>query len=120
MTHYMDIPTRTSVLTLKAYGISAKEVASITGISVRTVNKIFAKAVSRGFKPEDRPLKIIGRFVEDAPKSGRPRKQTPEVKEIKTCANLAGDLCELGYNISQHTVWYEANEKAWVDEEDEG
>ncbi|KAG6221158.1 hypothetical protein E4U26_006148 [Claviceps purpurea] len=143
MTRYMDIATRTSVLTLKAYGISTKEVASITGISVRTVNKIFANAVSRGFNPEDRPMKINNRFVEDAPKSGRPKKQTPEVKEIvlskvrddcygreKTCANLAGDLCELGYNISRHTVWRilrasrlqedEANEKAWVDEEDEG
>ncbi|KAG5913834.1 hypothetical protein E4U61_006468, partial [Claviceps capensis] len=81
MAPYNDNSTRTSVLTLKATGFSTKEVASLTGVPTRTINYIFAKAVKRGFNPQDRPLNIKNHLVEDGPRSGRPKKQTLEVKE---------------------------------------
>ncbi|KAG5944147.1 hypothetical protein E4U59_007544 [Claviceps monticola] len=73
-------------------------------------------------------MPINNHSVEDAPRSGQPKKQTPQVNEIvrsnvrtdhygreKTCAGLAGDLSGLGYAQED-----EANEKAWVDEERPG
>ncbi|CCE34074.1 uncharacterized protein CPUR_08005 [Claviceps purpurea 20.1] len=112
-----DIATRASVVTLKAIDLTTTEVASLTGVPTRTVNKIFANAIERGFDPQRRPLTIRNYHVEEAPRSGRPTKQTPELKEAllskvrddgdgrqKTCAELADDLGRLGYKISGTSV----------------
>ncbi|KAG6019568.1 hypothetical protein E4U19_007063 [Claviceps sp. Clav32 group G5] len=74
MAPYNDLATRASVLTLKATGFSTKEIASLTGVPTRTVDYIFAKAVKRGFNPQERPLNIKNHLVENGPRSGRPRK----------------------------------------------
>ncbi|KAG5924990.1 hypothetical protein E4U61_004893 [Claviceps capensis] len=117
MTAHYDIATRASVVTLKAIDLTTTEVASLTGIPTRTVNKIFANAIERGFDPQKRPLTIRNYYVEEAPRSGRPTKQTPELKEAllskvrddgdgrqKTCAELADDLGHLGYKVSRTSV----------------
>ncbi|KAG6112225.1 hypothetical protein E4U14_002133 [Claviceps sp. LM454 group G7] len=112
-----DIATRASVVTLKAICLPTTEVASLTGIPTRTVNKIFANAIERGFDPQRRPVIVKNCYVEEAPRSGRPTKQTPELKEAllskvrdngdgrqKTCAELADDLGHLGYKVSANSV----------------
>ena len=61
---------------------------------------------------------VDNQYVEDKPRSGRPTKQNPSTVSIilskvrldrygreKTCADLAGDLSELGINISGTTIY---------------
>lgn len=118
MTGYTDIATRASVLALKAADKTTAEVAYLTGLSQRQVQRILARAIARGFDPQLRPLTINDTFVEDAPKSGRPKKQTTELHDVvqlkvrgdrygreRSCADLAGDLRDLGYEVSKNTVW---------------
>ena len=115
-----DIATRALVVTLKSPigGKTTAEIAEKTGLKVRTINDIYARAIQRGFEPNHLPLVIRDEWLEDAPRSGRPLKQTEEtataiVKKVrldqyrreKSCADLAGDLSQDGINISAMTVW---------------
>lgn len=116
---YTDIATRAAVVSLKSSGrLTSTEVSAAIGLSVRQVDRIYAKAISRGFDPQLRPIKITDAFVADAPRSGRPRKQTDEVIALvsskvrrdrygreKTCADLAGELSLEGFDVSAMTIW---------------
>lgn len=77
-----DITTRALVVTLKSPsgGKTTTEIAEITGISTRQVNGIYARAIERGFDPNHRPLTLRDEYLRDAPRSGRPTKQTEERK----------------------------------------
>ncbi|KAL2262698.1 hypothetical protein VTK26DRAFT_405 [Humicola hyalothermophila] len=78
---YYDIATRAQALTLKLLlHADNATVERLTGLKSRTVNSIVDKALERGFDPETSPI-ILDKYVNDAPKSGRPSKQTDEVKE---------------------------------------
>ncbi|KAI8671803.1 hypothetical protein NCS57_00656700 [Fusarium keratoplasticum] len=119
-----DIATRALVVALKApcSGKTTEEVAAITGLSTRQVNRIYARAIYRGFDPNLRPLVIRDEYLRDAPRSGRPPKQTEETKK-EVFSKLAG-LRSLCYDGLEGTAksWVpedQANEEAWVDEEDE-
>ncbi|KAH6973228.1 hypothetical protein EDB80DRAFT_743244 [Ilyonectria destructans] len=49
-----DIATRALVVTLKAPGGATKtslEISALTGLAVRTINSIYARAIQRGFEP---------------------------------------------------------------------
>jgi len=92
-------------------GIRSAEIQEITGIQHRTLQALFRKAKERGYDP-DTSKKILDIHVKDAPRSGRPTKQTPEVVENviskmdrrgreKTCTEIAR---EVG-GISDTTVW---------------
>ncbi|KAK5992412.1 hypothetical protein PT974_05816 [Cladobotryum mycophilum] len=119
MTNMTDITTRTTVIVLKsAAGKTSREVSEITGLSIRTIDRIYARAVDRGFDPDIRPLKISLEFIQDAPRSGRPSKQTEQVKNSisakvrgdqcggeKSCADLAEELGQEGHSVSATTVW---------------
>jgi hypothetical protein len=107
--NYTNTATRASVLTLKAYGRPSQEVAHFTGLSIRQVNRILARAIERGFDPQLQPLQIKDTYVQDAPRSGRPKKQDDDVTEAvltkvrrdcygseKTCTDLSEDLRDLG------------------------
>jgi len=115
-----DISTRAFIIALKSPIVhkTTAEIAAITGLSTRTINHIYARAIDRGFDPNIIPFQIKDEWVEDAPRSGRPTKQIEEtVNSIldkvrrdrygreKTCADLAGDLSEDGIDISATTVW---------------
>jgi transposase len=116
-----DVSTRAAVLVLKSPsgGKSTPEIEGIIGIPKSTINRIYARAIERGFDPNTRPLIIKDAYLEDAPRSGRPTKQTEVVKETtkekvsfdrygreKTCADLAGELShELNIDISATTVF---------------
>ena len=71
-----DIATRALIVTLKSPPASktTAQIAAITGISARTIDSIFARAIQRGFDPNQLPLEFHDRFLPDAPRSGRPRK----------------------------------------------
>jgi Transposase len=108
------------VVTLKAPAGAAKtslEIYGITGIPVRTVNSIYARAIERGFEPNERPLRLRNEWLEDAPRSGRPRKRTQETQDLivakvsrdrygreKSAADIAGELSLQGIDISKTTV----------------
>lgn len=115
-----DIATRSLVVTLKSPvgGKSTAEIAEKTGLSKRTINDIYSRAISRGFEPNTLPLTIKDEFLKDAPRSGRPLKQTEEAKQLlvtkvsldryareKSTAELAGDLsAHLNVDISARTI----------------
>ncbi len=107
----VDTATRAQALALKVVGFPPDQIRAMTGIAPRTVNDILDRAIQRGFDPANPTIKDI--HVEDAPRSGRPRKQEAYKDQVlqkiradrygreKTCASIAA---ELG-TISPMTVW---------------
>lgn len=137
-----DIATRASILTLLSMGKTNAEVSSLLTVPKNTIRDILSRAIQRGFDPNLRPLEICDAYLVDAPRSGRPKKQTPETQDKvlakvrfdrygreKTCADIAGELSSEGDNISSMTVWRilkkswppenETESEAWLDTEDE-
>lgn len=120
MVYYTDIAMRALVVTLKSPaggGKTTAEIHGITGLPIRTINSIYAKAIKRGFEPNEVPLHLINEYLEDAPRSGRPTKQTAEAKDLviaqvsrdrfgreKTAADIAGELSLQGLEISTSTI----------------
>ena len=119
MAPYTDIYTRTLIIALKSppIGKNTSQVAVLTGVNPRTVDRIYSRAIAAGFEPNELPIKILPHHVQDAPKTGRPTKQAEEVKEQifqqvrhdrygreKSCADLAGGLSLQGVEISASTV----------------
>ncbi len=114
-----DIATRAIVIALRSPlgGNTSAEVAAKTGLSVRQVNRIYARAIERGFEPNQSPMVLRDEWLEDAPRSGRPTKQTPDtttrtVAKVRTdrygreksCADIAGELSTEGIDISASTI----------------
>ncbi|KAJ5212544.1 uncharacterized protein N7498_004190 [Penicillium cinerascens] len=75
-----DIAMRSMIVTMKACGISTAAISEITGVSARTVNALYNRAIERGFDPTQRPMTMTDAYVADATRSGRPTKQIPEAK----------------------------------------
>ncbi|OKP14389.1 hypothetical protein PENSUB_14168 [Penicillium subrubescens] len=110
------IAKRATVVALKSYTTKwCTEITILTELSVPSVNRIYAKAIKRGFDPHR--TVVDNEFVEDKPRSGKPTKQDPSTIDIilskvrldrygreKTCADLASDLSKLEINISASTV----------------
>ena len=63
-----DPITCAQAIALKAYGASVDEITTATQIPPRTVNRIFKRAVDRGYQPGS---PILTRHVKDAPRSSR-------------------------------------------------
>lgn len=85
VSHNTDIATRALVVSLKSpcYGKSTAEVVTITGLPKSTVNKIYARAVARGFNPDKKPIIIWDCYLEDAPtKAARPSLQKRQKKQF--------------------------------------
>ena len=108
-----DIATRAQVVVLKACGFKNHETTSKTGVPDRTIRRIYATAIERGFNPDDNLSIVKNEHVAEAPRSGRPIKQTKENKQEiqskirrdryrreKTCAQIAEEM----KNISAMTV----------------
>ncbi|RMZ70793.1 Transposable element Tcb2 transposase [Pyrenophora seminiperda CCB06] len=117
--HNTDIPTRAIIVALKSPfgGKSSIQISEITGVSPRTVNSIYTRAISRGFEPNAATLKVLPEHLVDVPRSGRPRKQDDldeaTIEAVrkdsqgrqKSYADIAADLSLYGYNVSASTVW---------------
>ena len=68
-----DLATRAQVVTLKAYGLSSRGVESFTGVSIRTVDRIYARALDREFDPDAEPCKVLNFHVHTRRRGMRPR-----------------------------------------------
>src|SRR5580692_6720974 len=107
-----DNTTRAQALALKLAGFSNAKITSITGIQTRTLNLLYQKAILRGLEPSE-DAKLLDIHVQDAVRSGRPKKQTDIKEEVlskvrtdrygreKTCTQIAA---EVG-GVSDTTVW---------------
>ena len=62
MPHY-NIATKALVVILKALQKTTIEISGLTGLVPRTIDRIYAIAVKRGFDPAVRPLTIRDEFV---------------------------------------------------------
>ncbi|KAF1839267.1 hypothetical protein BDW02DRAFT_483141, partial [Decorospora gaudefroyi] len=113
MAPVFDIATRSMIVAYKADGKSNADITALTGVEKRTINGIYARAIERGFDPGQKPLKLLNKYLEDAPRSGRPatknQQASGKVVEIvrgdrygreKNCADIAGDLSKEGIEIS--------------------
>jgi transposase len=74
-----DIATRVQALALYEEGITIKRIMEITGLSRSTIYDLRKKARKRGYDPTVSRI-ILLKYVEDAPRSGRPTKATEEQK----------------------------------------
>ncbi len=86
---HTTISQRALIVTLKSPLISksSAEIAIITGVSSRQINRIYAKAIENGFEPNTIPLNLCDEHLQDLPRSGRPKKANKEaiqsvIKEV--------------------------------------
>ena len=99
-------------------GKTSTEAGELFNLPTSTINRIYNRAIERGFDPDQRPLQIFDSQLADASRSGRPSKRTEEVKAKvvnkvrldrssleKTCVDIAGELSSEGHDISAMTVW---------------
>ena len=76
----LTIAQRIQALALVEHGIAAKIVQEVTGVSTSSISALKIKARQRGYDPTvSRVLKV--EYIEDAPRSGRPKKVTSEVEQ---------------------------------------
>ena len=118
MAHNTDIATLAFLVTLKSPCSGKQPKYPISQASPKnTINYIYARAIARGFDPNQRPMVIKNCYVEDAPRNGRPTKRTQEMKKAaiakvlhspygrkKTCAEIASELASEGMEISPTSV----------------
>lgn len=109
--------TRASIMTLKATSQRSDDVAYMFGVTRRAVDKIYARAINRGFDPAVRPIRVPNECINNAPRSGRPKKQTKAIvsriiqkvrrnryRREKSYADIAGDLRVEGIRLSASTI----------------
>ncbi|KAF4339552.1 hypothetical protein FBEOM_6546 [Fusarium beomiforme] len=66
-----DIATRAMVVALMAPTGGAKttvEIHALTGLPIQTIRNIYARAIRRGFEPNERPVRLINAWLEDTPR----------------------------------------------------
>lgn len=105
-----DLITRAQAVILKSIGETLEVINQQTGINIRQVRNIYNKATERGWSPGT-PLLTI--HLQDAPRSGRPRKITP-LLEAEIIEAIQQDrygreqtVRQLSdrYGISHNSIW---------------
>ncbi|EQL29238.1 hypothetical protein, variant [Blastomyces dermatitidis ATCC 26199] len=78
-----DIATGALVVALKSpyFGKSNAEITEITQISKSQINRIYKRAIERGFNPELLHIILRDEWLRDAPKSGRPTLGNDSIKD---------------------------------------
>ena len=79
---HTDIATRAMIVSLKASNKTTAEVVALTGVPKNTINDIYSRVIKRGFEPSVRPIILTDTLLADAPRSGRPSKQTAAQEEV--------------------------------------
>ncbi|OJD18051.1 hypothetical protein AJ78_01881 [Emergomyces pasteurianus Ep9510] len=87
-----SVALRIQALSLIAFGIPIPEIESHLQISKRTLYAIRKKAFDRGFNPAQN-THILLDYVEDEPRSGRPKEIAPPQKE-QIIMSATKDLAE--------------------------
>lgn len=83
--HPHPINLRFQALALAEYGVPVQNIKQYLNMSVNTIQRLRKTARDRGFDPAVSPhLKL--EYVEDAPRSGRPSKLTPQMEEAIVAA----------------------------------
>ncbi|USP76944.1 hypothetical protein yc1106_04218 [Curvularia clavata] len=119
----IDVSTCALIVTLKSpfVGKTTTQVSELTGIPPRTINAIYGRACERGYEPNARIVKLRLEYLEDAPRSGRTREQEVVQEEVLQRSSQSRRVVyhcvesTQGSRIQQD----QADEEAWVDEEDE-
>ncbi|KAF7170554.1 hypothetical protein CNMCM5623_002961 [Aspergillus felis] len=86
---YHPIELRIQVLSLSAFGVESKAIAAGLDIPYRSVQKIIQRAKERGFDPATNP-RVKMEYVEDAERSGRPKKGSRVVAAESQAGSGAG------------------------------
>ena len=76
----LTIAQRIQALALVEHGIAAKIVQAMTGVSTRSISALKTKARQRDYDPAVSPVLKV-EYMEDAPRSGRPKKVIPDVEQ---------------------------------------
>jgi len=119
MAQNTDIATRAIIITLKSplVGMKTSNIAKKLGYSARQVQRIYGRAIKRGFNPNETPFILKDKWLQDAPRSNQPTKQTPETTQAiiakvqhnrysrkRTYADLTSELNQIGIDISATTI----------------
>jgi transposase len=95
---YLDIATRAQVVLLRSDPrYSNAEIEAITGCDKRNIPRLVNKAKERGWVEGKR---LLDQHLEDAERSGRPRKATPETEET-VLAYVRKSKATRSYNCDQ-------------------
>ena len=92
-----DPATRAQALTILQLKRPITEITEKTGFNKSTVGRIEKRAKERGYTPETSQTILLA-YVEDVPRSGRPKKATVEVEE-----KISGNFQELNYPSSLYS-----------------
>ncbi|KAJ5761742.1 uncharacterized protein N7511_005124 [Penicillium nucicola] len=133
-----DIAKRSVVVTSKAAGVRSADIAEIVGLTKRTVDRIYERALAKGFDATLRPWNISDAMLADAPRSGRPKNLSLELENgvvtkvcynrygrERSCADIARDISLEGFKMSSNTTWRilkkaglrnQVYPEAWLDE----
>jgi len=97
--------------------MKTSDIAKKLGYSARQVQRIYRRAIERRFNPNETPFILKNKWLQDAPRSSRPTKQTPKTTQAivakvqhdrygreRTCTDLTGELSQIGINISATTI----------------
>ncbi|RMZ66025.1 Transposable element Tcb2 transposase [Pyrenophora seminiperda CCB06] len=85
------VATRAAIVAFKVDGKTNNEITALTGVDTRTIQRIVARAIARGFDPDARPMVLLNHYFEDAPRSGRPSKRAEVAKRIEELVNSSRD-----------------------------
>jgi transposase len=112
-----DLGTRLQALALLEHGIPHATITTITGISTTAIFAIRRRAISRGYDSTTSKTLLLS-YVEDAPRSGRPKKATKELEnEVvqvitknsttrqMTTQQIANAISTEACSISARTIW---------------
>jgi hypothetical protein len=81
MPHH-ELAVRIQALTLLFFTQMSKAlICRLTGISERSLTRLRESAIKRGFNP-DHDSRILAEYVEDAPRSGRPKQISAEQEQL--------------------------------------
>jgi transposase len=76
-----DLGTRIQALTLLEAATGVPRITQLTGISKSAIYRLRSTAILRGYDPTQ-STKLLLAYVEDVPRSGRPKKATEEVVNL--------------------------------------
>jgi transposase len=78
------LAVRAQVVAFRVAGLTNKQIAEMTGVSLRQIQSWYNNALKRGYDPSVSIL-LKDEHLVDAPRSGRPKKAATEVvEEVKT------------------------------------
>jgi len=81
-----DVGHQALIIGFKTLGKTSGEISELTGVHVRTVNNIYARALERGYDPTKRPLEIDEYLVNHSRARGHDKaasNKTPTKGETK-------------------------------------